>query len=318
MKDNIKQDINFIEHPLWFQDIRADDDGRGFVWTDIEGYEFRAGYRMPSKTDYIFLLAILHISQADGWKIKLETTRSQVLSKAGLKRSKRLYSRLEESLERWKFVGVKFEGTFFEKGEYKTLSFGVIDSWGINEDTKKLEVWLNEHLLIKIKNSKYYKLIDFEELKKLKSPLNVRLYEILSKTFFRRDTWHIDAHKLADKIPMVYRCLSDITAKLKPSIKRINSQTDLKVSMEIEHQGRGKANMIFKKLADKPKEAEKPKEGSVPPLRASNKLLDELSDEIKAELRARAVDALPVVLKRKEAAIKMQMLVLFENGAAQL
>jgi len=56
-RENVKQNINFLEYPLWFQDeVSAANAEQGIVWKDREGFVYRAGYKSPVKTDAIFLL----------------------------------------------------------------------------------------------------------------------------------------------------------------------------------------------------------------------------------------------------------------------
>ena len=73
-KTIIKQDINFLDKPLWFQDMRRD--GLGFVWTDIEGYEYRTGHKPPDKVDIIILLYLLMKAQKAGFIDTIENIKA--------------------------------------------------------------------------------------------------------------------------------------------------------------------------------------------------------------------------------------------------
>ena len=115
------------------------------------------------------------------------------------------------------------------------------------DGNSRLEIKLSNDWLYKIKESQYYKLIDFREMKALKTPLATRLYEILGKTFKGRNEWSIDAHKLANKIPMQEQYLTHIVAKITPAINRINNKTSLKIDLEIRKKERGKAVLVFRK-----------------------------------------------------------------------
>ena len=81
--------------------------------------------------------------------------------------------------------------------------------------------------------------------------MSARLYELLSKTFHRRDTWEIEAMKLAKKIPLALKYPSQVIAKVKPAINRVNKHTDLKIEFTVRHKERGKAILIFTKLQTK-------------------------------------------------------------------
>jgi len=139
----IKQDINFLDKPLWFQNMKHD--GRGFIWTDIEGYEYRTGYKLPDKVDAIILLYLLIKSQKQNYTDKIKATRHEILKGCGLPVSNReYYERVEESLKRWKNVSIEFRGTFYDGKTYLAIGFGIIDDYEINRETKQITINFNE------------------------------------------------------------------------------------------------------------------------------------------------------------------------------
>lgn len=244
----IKQDINFLENPLWFQDEKlAEANEDGYLWQDKEGFLFRAGYRPPVKTDAIFLLYLLHLSQQAGWKEEIRLHRYQIIKACGLSVNAQWYARLEDSLRRWKMVGIEFHGTFYDKNEYSTMMFGIIDSWEIDKKTKELRVFFASRYLTKVRESSYFRFIDFNQMKALRSPLATRLYEILVKNFQSRSVWAIDALKLAQKIPLNRDFASQVLVKIKPAVNRINKHTDLRVSLTIRRKSRGEIICVFEK-----------------------------------------------------------------------
>jgi hypothetical protein len=226
-------------------DKNAEKSDNGFVWQDREGYIFRAGYKPPVKTDVLFLYYIMFCSQKNGWKEELSLTRYNILKGCGIIPGKTWFKRLEDSLKRWKMIGIEYKGTFYDEKSYKTMNFGIIDSWSIEEDSKILKVRFSLEWLLKIKESNFFKMINFEDIKKLQSPLVTRLYEILIKSFQGRDRWEIDALKLASKIPMKEKYISHIIIKIKTAVNKINNDSELKISVELKRQGRGKAIFIF-------------------------------------------------------------------------
>ena len=248
---NIKQDINMLEYPLWMQDekiVSKLGENIGFVWTDREGYEYRCGYKPPTKLDAIFLLYLLYRSQKNGWKEEIELSRYEILKNCGFKSIRPAdYKRLEDSFDRWKMVGVRYKGTFYDGKSYITLSFGIIDTWKVEEKTKKLYIRFNKEWLTRIKNSTYFKYIDFERVKLLRSPLSLRLYEILIKSFQNRDEWRIECMRLAEKIPLKARYPSHVVAKVKAATNRINKYTDLNIHLDVEKSG-SKMLLVFRKM----------------------------------------------------------------------
>lgn len=254
-RELIKQDINFLENPLWFQDEKlAKRTEDGFVWKDKDGFIYRAGYRPPVKTDMIFLLYLLIQSQKQKWAEKIQLSRYQIMTDCGVGTDAWWYERLEDSLKRWKMVGIEFHGMFYDKKEYITKMFGIIDDWEIDKKTKLLKVRLSPSYLLKVKESTFFRYIDFDQVKALRSPLSTRLYEILVKTFKNRDIWKIDAIRLAEKIPMNEKYPAHIALKIQPAVNRISNHTDLKIGLELDKKRRGKIVFIFHKLAiEKPK-----------------------------------------------------------------
>ena len=247
----VKQDINFMEYPLWIQNNelanKAED---GYIWKDKEGYVYRAGYKPPVKTDFIFLLYILLKSQREGWAEKITLTRYEILSACNIKENKWWYERLKDSLKRWEFVRLEFNGTFYDGKSYKTLHFGVIDSWGVEEESQKLKVRLSLEWLLRIKESNFFKYINFNQIKVLRSPLAIRLYEILIKSFQNRNKWEINAMKLAQKLPMNEKYPADVIPKIKAAVNRINEYTTLKVKLTAKRPKRGEAIFVFEKLTE--------------------------------------------------------------------
>ena len=245
----IKQDINFLEYPLWFQNTNmANEAEDGYVWRDREGFVYRAIYKPPVNVDLIFLFYLLLKSQNENWSEVIELSRFEILKACEVVPNNIWYQRLEDSLDRWTHVTVKFEGSFYDGKSYQSLTFGIIDSWALEKETRRLRIRLSEEWLTYIRYSSFFKELDFEQLKLLRSPLALRLYELLVKTFQGRNTWKIDAKKLASKIPMSEKYPAHIIPKVKAAIHRISERTDLQLSLEVKRPQRGKAILVFRKL----------------------------------------------------------------------
>lgn len=252
----VKQDINLLEYPLWFQDeCEAESNEKGFFWEHPNGkFVVKSTSKPPVKTDNIFLLYLLRQSQNQSWKDEFFITRYQILKDCGLDTNNSWYTRLIDSLDRWEQVHIEFNGGFYQGREYKTLHFGVIDSWGFEEKTKRLRIRFSPEYLSIVKESSYFKLLDFDQVKALRSPLATRLYLLLVKTFKTRDRWPIDAVRLAKKIPMKQKFPAHIALKIKPAVNRIYKYTDLKITVEERKKERGKIVLVFQKEAAIPKD----------------------------------------------------------------
>lgn len=261
MNNQIKQDINFLEHPLWLQSESS-------KMTDIEGYTYEAAGGVPSKVDVIFLYYFLLKAQEQNWPQTLILSRYEILKACDITPSKKKYDRIEESLYKWRRVHVSFAGTFYTGKVYSFMEFGIVDYYGFSETDKKIEVRLSPEWLTKIRESEFFKYISFSHMKHLRSPLALRLYEILGKTFYKRNTWEIDILKLAAKIPMAEKYIAHIIPKIEAATKRIREKTDLDITVKTVKQDRGQGKFIFtkKERKGKPEAKESSCELLPPPL----------------------------------------------------
>lgn len=265
-KDLVKQDLNFMEVPMWFQDERlAESRTEGFVWKDNDGFTYRAGYKPPVKTDIIFLVYLLSQSQKQDWSTDLTLSRYQIIKDCNLMKSKFWYDRLEESLKRWKMIGLEFEGCFYDGKDYLSMNFGIIDSWILDKESSMLHIRLAPLYLTKIRESKFFRYLNFDEIKALHSPLATRVYELVVKMFQGRSFWETDCVKFAEKIPLNRKYPADIIPKIKTAVNRINEKTSLKLKLHIRPDGRGKAFIGFEKLpANAPIEIQPPVTAGLP------------------------------------------------------
>jgi uncharacterized FlaG/YvyC family protein len=234
----IKDDINFLEYPNWVVSKRDNyktymiekPNGKYLISTteDID--------RLPDKADKIILYYLLNEILSTNSN-KLETTRYKILKNSIGRISKKEYEKLIDSLERWLALKIKFQGIFYDGDDYTTRGFHILDGYKLNGDGK-LEIYFNDQYLEQLRNTNYFKLINFDEYKLLKRPVSARLYEILIKTFKDRDIWQISIFKLAEKLTLEKRegkknyHPSDVIIKLRPAINEINTNTALKINLD--------------------------------------------------------------------------------------
>jgi len=250
-KEMIKHNINFLEYPLWFQDkYLAETSLNGFTWEDREGYIYRSGYKIPTKTDAIFLLYFLLQSQENNYQPEISVSRYQVLKDCELSIDSKWYDRLQESLDRWLRVDIAFKGKFYDGEEYQHIAFHIIDSWSIDKSSKLLKITFSPNFLKMMMGKGFFKYINFNEFKALHSPLATRLYEILCKNFQGRSCWEIDALKMAQKIPMKERFPAHIVPKIHTAVNQINKSTISNFQLDVRHLERGVVILSFQKLSD--------------------------------------------------------------------
>jgi hypothetical protein len=225
MNSNLKMDINFLDKPLYFLNLRSV--GKAFVWEDIEGYIYRSGYNLPDYLDMLILLFLVFKSQREGYKTEIVLTRYEILRECDLSLGERYYNRLEESLRRWKNVSIEFKGTFYDNKEYISMGFGILDDYRIDKETKKVHVNFNANWLLKVKESNFYKYINFEFYKLLKKPVSRRLYELMLPKCYDGNEWYIYATNFGSHLGIAKR-----TVRTKQETKEVLYASDVLVAMK--------------------------------------------------------------------------------------
>lgn len=287
-KAAIKQDINFLEHGLW-------QPGKGInksvTFIDNDGYKFESIRGIPGKVDILTLYFLLLKSQEQKYERKIKTTFYQICQGIDSKMTKEKKERLIESLELWKRVLITFKGTFYDGESYHLLSFGIMDTIKVSDDKRYVEIHFNEEWLQKIKNSGFFKYISFTEMKHLRSPVAIRLYEILSKSFYKRNEWQISANKLKEKLSLQEEFYSHIRHKIQASINTINRKTDMNIKVAFKKTKKNDGIITFtkiepsiKQLFDEEREFFQKQEAIKPQKTIDERLFDILHDKKEDEL----------------------------------
>ncbi|MCA9507458.1 MAG: replication initiation protein, partial [Myxococcales bacterium] len=156
-----------------------------------------------------------------------------------------------ESLKRWKSIAIFFDGVFYEGGGYVSKGFSIIDEYTLYKESGELIIRFNESYVKQLNETKFYKLIDFEQYKILQKSSSARLYELLVKTFKERNEWAINLQSFAEKMTFEKRkgaqnyYSSDILRYLKPAIDEINKKTDLSFDFYFNKEN---SACVFKKI----------------------------------------------------------------------
>lgn len=231
MDKQVKQDINFLEYPLHVIDYQGDTQ-KFEMKTDRGTFQLIApsDSRLPSSEDRLILYYFLRALSSGGYENNVvKTTRYQVSKDIWGRRSTPYYEMIRKSLTRYAGLVVKFENVFYKNSRYETLLFHVIDTLKISEGT--LEVVFNKEFIEQMKNSNYYRMINYDEIKSLRSNTSIRLYEYLIKQPL---PFSISILKLGDKLTFSKNDLfpSTILRRVKPAIAEINKKTSLKIEMK--------------------------------------------------------------------------------------
>jgi len=262
----LKEDKNFLEYPLWILDRRSSIT-KYSLEKDNGTYEIStSSNKLPDRIDKLILYYLMLVLFENNFEDEISVTRYRVVKNVfSCKGATFYYNRILKSLERWHGISVKFEGIFFNGENHTTRGFHIIDSYKFDHKTGEIMIRFNKNYVEQIKSSNYYKLIDFNEVKKLKRDISVRLYEILTKQSL---PWHIGVKKLAEKLTLNKKYPSDILSKLYPAINEINKNTDLKVLFSSEKNKEGKTICIFEKMVESqlPTTADSDNKSSVSPI----------------------------------------------------
>ena len=225
-----------------------------------QGYIFEAKKGVPNKVDILFLYYFMFKLYQNNWVEEFVLTRYEVLKGCGIYPGQERYNRLVESLDKWANIEIFPSAKLVDGGAFNSSSFCVIRFWNLQANNKKLIIKFDKDWISKIKDSSFYKFIDFEELKKLKAPLVFRVYELLSGVLYGRATWEIDVLDFAKKIPMAEKYISNIIPKIQAATRKIKDKTSLNISVETIRHERGYGSFIFKKSPPKKKAALFPKQ----------------------------------------------------------
>ena len=271
----VRQDVNFIEYPIWAVDRQS----RQFVYKikDNKGeYIFKAQPdNIPNDTDVLILYYFLYTLQEKGEAALNKLSTYRVLKDLGLSTCKRNYERFDKAVEKWHEASVKFTGNFYYKETIKdkygneeiitgrTKKYFHFLSIKINEEYKndkfnnsKYNIKIDDDFLSSIKNSGFIKYIDLKRYIALKTPIARRLDEWLPKQFIKKDRNiykinHISLFlKLRITIPKYF---SDIERKLKTiekGLEKINKLDD-EYNYSIEYEKKENTRNIFYIKIDK-------------------------------------------------------------------
>ena len=238
MDETLKQDINFLEFPLWTTDEHATSKNNRLI-IEREGgiYCITSPEGMPNHLDKILLHILLFelLRDANNTDCIIKTTRHELAKKLfpnNRSLGSKEYERVMSSLLRWKAIYIKFEGMFYANDEYTTRVFSIIDKFTLYRKTKLLEIKFSEDFIKQQRESSYFKYINITTFSSLKRPLSARLYEILAKTFVNNSSWSISLDKFAAKLTISKRknattyYSSDVLPRLIKSIAEYNEQAE--------------------------------------------------------------------------------------------
>lgn len=266
-KSMIRQNKNFLQYPTYVPDDKIAGckervatqiiDGKEVkVWIRVKNFKLISGYKLPAMVDQLFMYYYLMNSQRNNWSTELEFSRYEILRGCGLPTNNSYYERLGDSLERLTTSKISFDGTFTlihkDKRPSKVkMMFGYLDSYQITKGKQigrdRLQIRISKEYIEVIRKSGFTQNLDFEHLCRLRKPTHMRIYELLSKNFYQRSEWKIDAMKMAEQIPISVRYPREAVKKIRAAVIRINSVVfPIEYSLHLQEPARGKIILVFK------------------------------------------------------------------------
>lgn len=200
-KSVLKQDLNFLHYPLWFQVSRT---GAGLRWQE-SGYTYQTAGRAPDQLDQLFLMYLLMRAQQEDYSPRLELSRYEILKGCGCPINPQYLRRLEDSLQRWQQVEIHFEQCFDTGQGMVSASFKILDQASLDAGQRRLNLSLNPDFLAQIQRSTQFKYIDFNYYRLLRRPVSRRLHELLSCAFKQQPQWRLPLTELGRKLTLYSR-----------------------------------------------------------------------------------------------------------------
>lgn len=164
------------------------------------------------------------------------------------KPSQKAYARFKETLRRWMNVKIRFHGSFRDgtdkngKAIYCDSEIHVIDNYKIRRGgNATFTVNFNSDFIRLLRDSKFYSWISSKEYSQMNSPVAIRLFEILEKSYHRpvsrekenRPVFSIEATELGAMIPLKETYPSQILRKVEHAFKQVEEATNGRYELQV-------------------------------------------------------------------------------------
>jgi hypothetical protein len=252
----VKQDLNLIDRPMWVVSddvIKTRIVGAGKDQYTVRGfqdgdYTYEVCGPIPDR----FANNVLFVLTKQALEDDTDTlffNLKQLSEACGKKRSTTVYNNILRAFDAWEKTTIKFQNNSFRTRiqggpkdgfveKFETIVFSPIDSWAKtstieNGNAQFYRIRLGAEFLRITRESNYYKYIDLKEFQRFSSDVAARLYELLSKSFWKRSTWSICARRLAVKLTLNERYPSKIKIKIDAALKQVNKNTSLNIKLAV-------------------------------------------------------------------------------------
>lgn len=223
---------NLLEYPIFSMERRrVRDTVSESVWRqrDITGkvvsdrrFKVSSTYGIPNAFDLDVFNTIMRLylkGKNEYEKNEVHFTIYEAARELGISIGGRQIDRIRQSLERMSHTTLLFENAFYTERERTTKVVHLIVRFEYYEKRRKdrvisaTKVILDDELVSSIER-KYFNLIDFDLYKALPGGLPRRLYEYLEKKKYRKNQFEIGVKKLAQRIPLKTKKISQLKGLL--------------------------------------------------------------------------------------------------------
>ena len=241
----VKQNVNFLEFPIW--SINKRDTRAVFSIETKHGvYTYRANplVGIPDFTDMDILYYLLKLSQQNNSNT-IHLTFYDICKNLNLTRTPEIYKRIEKSFDRWEGVSIKFNGNYYhpENKNRVTAGFHILRSTIEESKSKKrhqikdIKIEIYKEFLASLNVSGLFDMIDMKVYFKLRNPLSKRLYEYLPKHFAdKKKYFEISDNLLFDKLRL---------RKRKYRSEIVRQFSSIKLALAIYNDSQDKHNFSF-------------------------------------------------------------------------
>jgi hypothetical protein len=274
---DIRQDINFFENPPYasctdvfdYEERQDKDNPRHryhvYVFRSTSGYQLECKIGVPSFFDHLVLMALFLECRNNNFNVNIELTRYGISKTIGRQKNKKVYKKIDGALDIWQDAIFSFKNSFHVRGDLPggghfskkiSASFSPIDAYSVRKEgkTEILEIRMGQEYVDFMRKTNFCKHVSLEEYRKFKSAVSARLFDLLTKSFHKRDEWPIEAINLAPKLTLPPNLTaSKIVERIGPAINNINNICTEQYGWEKEKRGTNDILIRFKKLAKKPK-----------------------------------------------------------------
>jgi hypothetical protein len=216
-------------------------------------------FGLPTALDDEVILALIQLSKQQGFRSKTVTfSRYEIIQMLGWRNETRSYKRIEESLDRWLGVTLKYRNAWWNPQEKAWVSegFHIIDRiTTIGKESGKGRdafVW-NDVVFESFRNGNL-KSLDLNQYRSLNSAVAKRLYRLLDKRFFHRSRVEFDLVELAfDKLGVSRNyAIGNLKQKLAPAIAELEDMGFIRPAKKAERYCKisvGVWHVIFQKAS---------------------------------------------------------------------